>query len=302
MSRQPHAVLVVAALFGCSEYQYADLGGLDVYTQAGEGVQSDILFVVDDSASMTEEEDRLQAAFTSFSEVLGDTWTDWRLAVTTTDPDRCDLILGPVLTADTPDLDQAFSDQVEVGTQGSRDERGLECARDAVMNAGSVFLRHEADLHVVVFSDEDDHSPGTVDTYLDALRREAGQGDLHVSAVVGDLPGGCASGTSAADPGTRYIQAADETGGLVDSICSDDYAAILTRIGLDVAGLHTTFELTHLPQPDTIEVWVDGVEIPERDIDGWQYDVGENAVVFAGRAIPRPGMKVQIAYDLASGG
>jgi hypothetical protein len=53
-----------------------------------------------------------------------------------------------------------------------------------------------------------------------------------------------------------------------------------------------------VPVEDSLEVWVDAVQIFERETDGWLYDVGENAVVFSGRAVPRAGMEVVIDYEL----
>ena len=57
----------------------------------------------------------------------------------------------------------------------------------------------------------------------------------------------------------------------------------------------------HIPEPTTIEVRVDQVLMPERADDGWQYSLGDNAIVFDGRAIPRPGMEVDVAYELSEG-
>ena len=39
------------------------------------------------------------------------------------------------------------------------------------------------------------------------------------------------------------------------------------------------------------------VEIPQRAVDGWQYSPGDNAVIFSGHAVPRPGMVIMIYYD-----
>jgi hypothetical protein len=108
---------------------------------------------------------------------------------------------------------------------------------------------------------------------------------------------GCASGASAADAGTRYLDAADATGGFVESICADDYTGLLTRVGLDVTGLADTFPLSRLPAAESLEVWVDDVRIPERETDGWTYSLGDNAVVFHGRAVPRAGMGIVVQYQ-----
>lgn len=160
-------------------------------------------------------------------------------------------------------------------------------------------------MNIVVFSDEDDHSGGTVEDWLYAYEDVAGRGNYAVHAIVGDLPEGCASGTSAADAGPRYLAAAVHTDGWRDSICADDYTDILTHVGLDVVGLIDTFVLDAFPAPDTIQVVVDGESVTRAAIDGWDYNPGPNAIVFNGTAVPQPGSRIVVSYKQlgdASGG
>jgi hypothetical protein len=172
-----------------------------------------------------------------------------------------------------------------MGARGLRDD----------VNPG--FLRTDGIAHVVFVSDEDDHSAGTVEEAVVALKASAVGEGITAHALVGDLPAGCMSGTSAADAGTRYLAVATELGGLYESICAEDYVAVLEALGLAVSGWNPVFPLTDLAAAATITVWVEGVEMPRRDDDGWSYSIGENAVVFSGHAIPRPGMQVRVAYQ-----
>ena len=295
-------LLLPLLLAACSEYDYADLTRRDSFWQPGESVPVDVLFVVDDSASMDEEQAQLVASFDGFTGVLEQSYADFRLGVVTTDPDAAATFTGPVLSPDTADLAGSFAAAVAVGTDGSRDEQGLSRALSAANPAiNPDFLRDEARLAVVVFSDEDDHSPESVDWYLHELNVLAGAEGLAVHAIVGDLPAGCVSGISAADPGERYFAAADASAGLTGSICSADYSDLLTRVAFDITGWNDTFLLTELPETATLRVWVDSVEIPNRDPDGWTYSLGDNAVVFHDRAVPRPGMEVVVEYEIAEG-
>lgn len=299
------AVLVglgLALAAACSDYEYSHVRNSELYRQGGEDAAADVLFVLDDSASMDEEQARLALNFGSFVVALEETFADYRIGVTTTDPSRGGALLGPVLTPDTADLEASFFSQVDVGTDGSRDEQGLEAARLALLpDVNPELRRDEARLNVVIFSDEDDHSPDKVANYTSHMNTLAGEAGFALHAIVGDVPAGCANGLSAADAGARYIEAAEESGGYIDSICAEDYSEMLTRIGLDVAELEDTFYLTRLPRPETLEVFVDGVRMPEREQDGWQYGVGDNAVVFSGSAVPRPGMQVKVQYDVQAG-
>ena len=291
-------LLPLLILTACSEQGLTRHGTSDKFTQGGEEVSADILFVVDNSASMSEEQERLGENFLAFVDVLAGTFADWQIGVITTDPDENGALRSAILTPDTPDLDASFAEAVAVGTEGSRDEQGLLTAALAVnptLNPGLV--RATSALNVVFVSDEDDHAPSEVDVYLLVLQQAAGTGGFRAHALVGDLPAGCVSGTSAADAGTRYLDTVEATAGWSDSICADDYSALLARVGLDVAGWDTTFYLERVPNADTLVVTVDNVEIPERSEDGWQYSPGENAIVFDGYAVPRPGMVILVTYD-----
>lgn len=295
---------VTAFLLGCQEYGYTEARFEEVFFQEDLESVADILLVIDDSPSMAEEQELLGQNFQAFVEVVEGTYADYRAGVVTTDvsTEAAGVLQGALITPDTEDLAQAFLDAVTVGATGSRDEQGLQAAELALDGRNPGFVRADATLHVVVFSDEDDHSPQEVTDHLAALTRGAGNGRLVVHAIVGNLPQGCASGIAAADAGTRYIEAAGLTGGYHDSICAEDYSEVLARIGLDLSGLKDTFALGSLPQPDSLEVWVDEVRVPDRARDGWVYDSGQNAIVFQGWAVPRPGMEIVVYYEVLAGG
>lgn len=277
----------------------------DSYIQIGEFTRADLLFVLDNSASMSEEQELLGENFGAFVEVMVDSHADFRVGVVTTDILRPDAgrLLGTILTNSTPDLDETARETFRVGSDGSRDEAGLEAATlalDPALNPD--FLRDGARLNIVVFSDEDDYSPLPVADYVGQWRSVVGEAPMSMHAVVGDLPFGCASGKTAADAGGRYIEAAKLTLGFQESICVDDYTEVLTKVGLEAAGLQDTFPLSDVPNPSTLTVLVDDVLMPQREIDGWTYSPGDNAVVFNGRSIPRPGMEIVIEYNPLIGG
>lgn len=261
----------------------------------------DILWVVDDSASMYEEQAQLEAHAAHFTDILSAVPVDFRLAVASTDvsdPGRAGRLLGPVLTPETPLLSDAFAAQVTHHSDGSREEHGFDAALLAAEPGGlggPSFARREADLEVVFFSDEDDGSALTSEALLDGLSADR-QGAVVLSAVVGDPPEGCVSLEAAADAGVKYIDVQEQSGGLRESICALDYGAMLERVAVQVLGMARVFSLPKIPEPSTMEVRVDGVLIPSRERHGWRYDPGENAVVFDGYAVPRPGAAIVVRY------
>ena len=176
-----------------------------------------------------------------------------------------------VLDADTQVGAEVFAEQVAQGTAGLRREMGLEAARRAVSpallatdNAG--FLRESANLAVLFVSDEDDDSPDPVHEYLrDIVDAKGDEGwrepnRVTLSAVVGIEPPenatypSCESDRGLGWYGQRYLEAVGSTGGLIESICADDFAPIVTELGLTLSGLEVSFALSALPDLDTLEV------------------------------------------------
>ena len=176
-----------------------------------------------------------------------------------------------VITPDTTNGDEIFSEMVAQGTLGTGIEMGLEGARLVFeepyfteQNQG--FLREEANLSLLIVSDEDDVSPYPVDSYLryfadlkgdDAYRDHS---LMNISAVIGDeepprddLPS-CETDAGAAAYGRRYLEAAEQTDGLVESICEEDFAPIIENLGLTLSGLLLEFELSALPKLDTLVI------------------------------------------------
>jgi len=282
-------------LFACSEYGIHESVFTDVFEQ-GEETSSDLLFVVDDSASMSEEQAQLADAFGALVEAVEETGADFRIGIVTTDVsgETAGAMRGDLLTPDTDDLEGAFLEQALAGTDGDKDEQGLEAARLAVELAEG-FPRDDAGFHVAFFSDEDDHSPDEVDAYVDDLAWVAGE-DFAIHAVVGDLPYGCIRDGAAADAGTRYVTAALASDGFRESICASDYDGILERIGLGLSGRLDTFVLDHVAEESSLEV-----EVDDLDGEGWAFDVGANAVVFEREHVPEPGAVVSIRYELLAG-
>jgi hypothetical protein len=292
--------LATALATACSEQNLKEREVTDRFLQGEDHVASDVLFVVDDSASMAEEQERLARNFEGFLGALPESRADYQLGVITTSVDSRETagsLVGGVISAAQDDVVEVFRAAVQVGTSGSRNERGLQAAAVAVRDARNPgFIRPEARLQVIVLSDEDDQSPDSVESYLGDLLVAGGEQGAMVHAIVGDEPAGCSSGTTAADAGTRYLDAMRATGGYRESICAEDYTEILVRIALELSGVRDTFYLTRLPAPTSIEVRVDDILVPNRDLDGWTYEVGDNAIVFHGYAIPPDGANIAVEY------
>ncbi len=281
---------------------------VDLFTQ-GElvGGLADILFVVDNSGSMSDSQQKLADSFETFINWLVGGQVDYRIAITTTDmldPAHQGRFQGnpKVLTPTTPNVVAAFQANATVGDEGSGDEQGLIAALAAVTaplaqveNAG--FLRDAARLFVVFVSDENDSSPQSVDHYRNGLLAVKG-GDpskLFVAAIAGPSPFGCFVFPEQADAGPRYEEIVDDTGGLFGSICETNFGTILQDLAFEVVSVQSVFELTEIPDPETIRVTVDGVE---QDPAWWIYDEGSNSISFVPPHVPGGGAEVVVTYEV----
>ncbi|MCB9681961.1 MAG: hypothetical protein H6733_10875 [Alphaproteobacteria bacterium] len=293
----------LAIVFGCAachpEVLLVDATTDDVFLSHAERRPASVLFVIDDSASMQEEQARLGRDLHAMTDVLADAAADVQLGVVTTDISGLDrgVLRGGVLA---PGDGAALEAAIAAGTDGSRDEQGIAAITLAVDGRNPGFAEGERTLEVIVFSDEDDHgTQDTLDAYLALF--DAFGSDVRIHGVVGDPPSGCFSPDGAADAGTRYVDLIARTAGYRESICAPDYAGLLGRLGLELVGITDTFFLSRVPVVDTIAVVVDGEDVAADPDTGWTYEPGPNAVVFHGPSIPSLGQEVTVSYQRLAG-
>lgn len=232
-----------------------------------------------------------------------------------------DLLL---LTDETEGPAEVFSELVAQGTSGSGLEMGLEAAYAALYdedvaehNAGLV--REEANLSILVVSDEEDSSPEPVDWYLRKFADKKGEAAyrdhslMNVSAVVGDSPPpfdgepSCSSDSGNAAYGHRYVDAVAKTGGLVDSICDEDFSPLVSQLGLTLSGLQAEFTLSAYPQLDSLQVGLYATAETESKIRDLTLDVDytyveeRNAIHFDYEQLPESEQYLLVEYKIRSG-
>ncbi|MCA9554919.1 MAG: choice-of-anchor D domain-containing protein [Myxococcales bacterium] len=257
----------------------------------------DVLFVIDDSCSMADDQAALASNFSSFIRQADVRQVDFQIGITTTTVFPLPgALVGPVMSRSTSALESVFQRQAAVGIGGSGIEQGLEAMASAfqLAESGQGFnqglLRAGAGRVVVIVSDEDDQSPAPVAAYLAELRRRAPDG--FTTAMVSGQASGCInqSNGGVATPAWRYEEFAGLTGGLSESICSS-WAQTLANIGQAAFGLKVSFSTTQRADPtETIEVWVNGQPVSS----GWHFDPGSSAVVFD--QPPAEGAVIEVEY------
>jgi hypothetical protein len=155
---------------------------------------------------------------------------------------------------------------------------------------------------------------------------------VKVAAVVGDVPEvpeWCyTEDEKPTEPGERYASLAESTGGLVLSICDDDFATHLDELGFSAAGLRSYFTLTRRAVATSIQVWIKwrcgdaGLDqslceeggffndcggnqgslygktciLKQALPDGWAYEEETNSIRFFGEAVPPFRSVIEVGY------
>lgn len=257
----------------------------------------------------------------------------------TLDVEGADLALGEdftlnnhdlFLTDETEEPEEIFAEMVAQGITGSGIEMGLEAVRLATSapllsaaadgtGANDGFLRQEANFSVLIVSDEEDSSPLPVNEYLSLyadLKGDDAYRDhtrMNVSAVIGDRAPefdgepSCSSPNGQADWGRRYLRAVEETAGLVDSICDDDFSPIVNELGLTLSGLQADFALSGMPRLDSLEVSIyetadESSKIRDLTLDvDYAYIEEGNLIRFELDQVPESQQYILVEYQVQSG-
>ena len=260
------------------------------------GNQADILFIIDNSQSMQEEQMEVARKISNFfSKIQG---LDWRVGIITTDPYRFDprtrrfksYADGALLpfpegssfldsTMDPEEQRTFFAETIFREEEGNGHERGLHNLYRAVERSMSpengadedlaLFFRPEASLSVILISDENETKRDGVGAPLRNLHKSEPENLVSlVKEVWGDnkrfqfhsiivRPGDNHCLGDFENFGVEYEKLSVLTGGMVQDICSHDYSGVLDNIGEGVVSLQKTFSLACEPQDENGDGQVD---------------------------------------------
>jgi len=277
--------------------------------------QVDVLFVVDNSGSMGDDQVLLTDSFPAFMNFfLGLEEVDYHVGVVSTDMYASDMQgqlrevegrrwIDPTVFDPIP----MFEMMALMGTNGSGDEMGRAAAHAALdthrngWNKG--FYRDSALLSVIVISDEDDWSyllPYSEQEFIDfflGLKYEPNM--AFFNTLVGPEPDGCAT----ADAGFAYHTVREAVGGINWSICDGQWDELLELLAMQAAGMKQEFFLTEVPVVSTLDVRAIEIDGTERsfalDVD-YTYDKSRNAITFLAY-LPPPNTKIDVTYEVAHG-
>ena len=268
--------------------------GSDQYTQT-INEQVDIVWVVDNSCSMLDDQAFLASNAADFLDYLTTEGVDYQMGVMTVEDGA---VLGyGVMDPSTPNVADELAGALQVGSGGMGIEMPFQYGYEAVTSpltdpggANEGLVRPNAGLALIIVTDEDDGSGGDPATWtsdFQALKPDP------TRVLVNGIYGG-SSGCPSASAGPRIAAVIAGTGGVEVSICDVDWLPVLSQIPDLVTGLSDTFPLTSVPLDGMLEVSLDGTPT----YTGWYYDGIYNAVVFEAAYIPAEDTVIEITYDL----
>ena len=286
----------------------------------------DILFVVDNSKSMLQYQQRLAAKVNDMIVALNNLGMDYHVGVTTTTmstnsstyPMTRQLIGNPVYLT-SQNINQ-LSNRIIVGEAGSDLERGLDAMKyvtsaSYLNSIKSDFIRTDALFSVIFISDEQDQSsefgnPNSSDfvNYLNAFKPPFENGSrAWIANYIGILTNkSCDNLGGFVSIGTQFLTLTDASNGIKSSICNADLTDTVSNIKARIIDQLTTYTFAQTPNKSTIKVIVGGRTIVEDSVNGWTLLTETNAqgksvyvLKFHGSSIPAANEPVIVDYKPA---
>jgi len=269
-----------------------------------ESRRVDIVFVIDNSGSMSQKQQQLAVQMADFINILINSDVDYHIGFITTDSFLLHTYDGYdwIDRSHPSPEDWLYGSVVSIGTGGSPFEQGIYNAflfSDMVSTNRNQYWRDTANYVIIYISDEPDYSPNTFLSYFNFFDNLKFSPDmLSQFAVIGDYPYGCmlqyGQGTSVQIPfGYGYYQMTQRYNGQSYSICAPDWGIQMQNLASAVS-IQNIFSLSESGViEDTITVYVNGQEVTE-----WSYDSNENTIVFNSNHVPEAGNSIEINYAI----
>lgn len=290
----------------------------------------DILWSVDASGSMSEEQTNLANGAEQFFNTLNKAGIDYRLAVNTHGYSCTSLRQTSTgknfIDKNTVNALTEWRNLARPGVNDSSTETGFYCVREANLSG---FDRPQAKNLVVFVSDEPENETFNRSQPAEARGKNYTVRDFenyqqfftktgatyfaitgtssfirpNFNAPIGtDKDFSCYGQGGSASGGAHFKEIARLTGGSSASICADsaDWSVMFEQILKTATGLASNFKLQYIPLPSTVVVKVNGKEV-KRDIshqDGFDLVYSKEGVslVFYGNSLPKQNDAIQVKY------
>ncbi len=256
----------------------------------------DILFVIDDSGSMSSHQMNLSTNITKFTDsIVKAKFLDYHIGVITSTASGfgagaaacCGKLAGfpKFIDRNTPNGMVMLANNVMVGTNGDASEKfydpvTMALSQPNLSGYNDGFYRPDSYLVILFITDTDDQSVQTTEQFMSFLLQLKGSQDrFFIGAAY--IPKSEYKSCSGESPSTTKLDTFFSiTQAQFFSLCDPDYGSQLANIGQVIALKAQTMLLKSVPKQGTIKVSIGSEVLPEDVKKGWSYNPIKNAIEF----------------------
>ncbi len=284
--------------------------------------QADILFVVDNSGSMSTHQANLAANIPQFtSEFFRAPILDYNIAVTSTDVDGftqpcCGKFAGTIKVVNkrTPNADAVLANNLKLGIGGSGTEAPFDAvvqAMDPAMLAGdnAGFARKHSAFVVIFITDAEDQSsidPQGLYNFILNMKGNRKKKAFAFGALIPTTETNC--DRDAFQPPTlieQFLGMFPLAGSNEMNLCAPDFGKRLAEAAASIVNeVGNKIYLSRRPDIATLHVTYGTGDLPNDSKTGWTFDPRENAIVL-GKQIDwesqPPDSEIKVHYTAATG-
>ncbi len=291
---------------------------------------ADVVWVVDQSGSMSDDLDRIADDAEAFFRLANDLGLDFRMGVT----DMNDSSGGLFATrnADGSGERWIMPDEASMFAAAIRDpsgpapsdgleENGLTQIQSALSHhlprgdAGGLGVRADAELAVIVVTDEKAEEVEDAGILFDGNTQPDAEEEAAMAALLAPyqtalaaehavvhlisepLPFGSTCSSQGAEHAYGYYELVTALGGQMASICQTDLGATLDAMLDSIVGDASPVVLEYVPISSTITVMRNLAPVPRSRRHGWDYRASSNSIIFYGMPVnPAHPAQITIAY------
>lgn len=283
----------------------------ETYQLVGDGGQVDIIWVIDNSGSMSPiQRQVIDNANLFMQDFIKNKSLEWRMGLLSTDiSEEPYLGFASYFNHTSTDPVGTFGTAVrQLGTSGS----GYEQSFDPVvknLDKFSAFLRPNAMLIVIFVTDEEEQSNISAQDFLGNLLKRKG-GDINRLRVYGAFNArdfGCSSGTMMGYTGSPFEEAINATKGKAYKTCNPTFGSDLAKLGQEIVSISSraSIMLKNRPLTETLKVIYNSEELeagPRSEGGRWFYDGESNSIRFHDLEFVDFNIKnVQVSYEIDEG-
>ncbi len=273
----------------------------ETFTIPQETPKVDFLFVIDNSGSMSDDQDTISDAADTFFKTISGQTLDYRLATITTDSSE---LRDSSEDGGFTSSEDEFKLDVKPGTYGSATETGIYFAEEALKDAskgddstGTVidegYPRAGAALSIIMFTDEPDFyndiSSRNSGTTFDAADNLFIDRNYQVYGILNEYR------SESRDDG--YVDLINNTNGSYADIRNlQALERIMEQMALESSTASSPVKLTKTPISTSLQVTKNGSPVVKNADNGWQYNEGNKTLSFYGDASLSPNDDVKVNY------